>query len=767
MRCRNDDLLGRNPLHALFILNLAAMLAMLGNSCPFGARCFGGRRPPYKDTALPFDKRVADLVSRMTFQEKADQLQVNIPANGRLGIPACRWGTEAMHGLTNGGTMFPDSMALASTWDPALLQKVASAIGDEARARANPSGTQDLVLWCPNLNLARDPRWGRNMETYGEDPYLAGRMAVGYVKGLQGDDPKYLKTIASPKHFAVYSQEAGRASSNAYVSQRALHEYYLKPFEAAFVEGGAGGVMSAYNAINSVPCSANEWLLTTVLRDEWHFQGAVCTDNGAVGQIFSAHRYTNSDEEAVAAAINAGVDLITGSAGPNGAGGPGRGPADRVSQLVQSAQTLGLFKEGAVDRAVSRSLLMRFKLGLFDPPAAVPYSSLNSSVIGSAEHVQLALQSGREAITLLQNKPAPKGYGFERLLPLDLRRIGSIAIVGPNASLNLYGSYSGPGGGNGPAGGIISGGNRGPTPNEVLKSLFGDRIILHTVFASDTDASVEAARDSDVVLFFGGIDPRTDRAGSDRATMDLPYDQSNLLDKILRVNPLTVLILNAGSCVGLEPYKEKVPAIMMMWYDGEQGGNAIADVLLGRANPAGRLPVTFYKSFSDVPPIDDYELIHGRTYLYFSGPVTFPFGHGLSYTTFAYDTLKLSVAGSSGGTPANLTTNTKPAGEAVPAPVAATLSITNTGDRDGDEVVQLYVHKTESAVQRPLRQLVAFQRIRLAKGENREVTLTVPQHEFAIWDTKLQKFIVEPGIYEFMAGASSEDIRQRGTIEIK
>ncbi|HVT80290.1 MAG TPA: glycoside hydrolase family 3 N-terminal domain-containing protein, partial [Phycisphaerae bacterium] len=401
----------------------------------------GGRAEdlPYKDTSLPFDQRVADLVSRMTFAEKADQLQVNISANTRLGIPACRWGTEAMHGLMSGGTMFPDSMALASTWDPGLIQRVASAIGDEARARAG-TGMQGLILWCPNLNLARDPRWGRNMETYGEDPYLAGRLAVGYCKGLQGEDPKYLKTLASPKHFAVYSQEAGRNSSNAYVSQRALREYYLKPFEAAVVDGHALGIMSAYNAINSVPCSSNEWLLNTVLRDEWHFDGAVCSDNGAVAQIFSAHHYTDSEEKAVAAAINSGLDLITGNAGPTGAGvGPG---ASRVTPIIQRAQDQGLFKEGAVDRAVTRSLLMRFKLGMFDPPEKVPYSSLTPAIVGSPQAVDLALRAGREAITLLQNKPAPRGYGVDRLLPLDLRRLESIAIVGPNASLNLYGSYA-------------------------------------------------------------------------------------------------------------------------------------------------------------------------------------------------------------------------------------------------------------------------------------------------------------------------------------
>jgi beta-glucosidase len=717
------------------------LAALMAGMLPAEAR--GQEIPPYKDPTLPFEQRVADLLSRMAFEEKAEQLQVMIPANPRLGIPACRWGTEAMHGVP-GGTMFPDSMALAATWNPDLIHKVATAIGDEARGRANPGGANGLILWCPNLNLARDPRSGRNMETYGEDPYLSGRLGVAYVKGLQGNDPKYLKTIATPKHFAVYSQESGRASSNAFVNQRSLQEYYLKPFGMAVMEGGAQGIMSAYNAINSVPCSGNEWLLTTVLRDQWHFTGAVVSDSSAVAQMTSAHRFTDSDEKAAAVAISAGLDVVLGSVGnpPAGAAGtPNPTPASRVTAAIVRARDSGLLTEDAVNRAAGRSLLARFKLGLFDPPSANPYAALNASSVGTPQHIALALQSGREAITLLQNDVAPRGYGFEKLLPLDLRRIESIAIIGPYAAMNLYGSYAG-------GGGTVSG-TRGPAPLEAIRQQLGDRIVIRNAIAADTEASLEAARLSDVVLFIGGFDNRMDKAGSDRATMDLPYDQTSLLDKIVKVNPLTVAILNGGSVIGLESLKAKIPAIMMMWYDGEQGGNALAEVLLGITNPAGRLPVTFHKSLNDVPPIDDYDLAHGRTYMYCQKPAAFPFGHGLSYTTFAYDDLKVLPPASAG------------------APVTLSIAITNTGPRDGDEVVQIYARKTESGIPRPIRQLVAFQRISLNRGEKKTIAFSVPQQELAYWDTSTQKFVVEPGAYEWMAGASCEDIRQKASLELK
>ena len=686
--------------------------------------------PRYKDTKLPFEERVADLVSRMTLEEKADQMQVNVLANARLGIPACRWGTEALHGVP-GGTVFPDAMALGATWDPDTVKRVAGAIADEARAHAAPGGAQGVILWCPTVNMARDPRWGRDEETYGEDPYLTARLGAAYVLGLQGDDPKYLKTVATPKHFVVYSQETSRQSVNARVSERALREYYLPAFEACFTEGHAMSVMSAYNAINGIPCSANPWLLTNVLRDEWGFTGAVVTDSRAVSLIYSAHGYTRSEQDAVAAAINAGVDVIT-DAGPM---------VNRAAPLITTAVKAGQIKEERINEAVTRALLVRFKVGHFDPPDMLPFPRLaNAATI--KEHVDLALQAARESITLLKNDPAPRGYGFDRLLPLDPRRIGSIAVIGPYANLNQYGSYT-----NQNPNAMLIGGTRGPTPLDALRTALGDRITVRAADYNDTEGAAQIAAACDLTIFVGGLNNRIERSGIDRPTLDLPLDQRAALERIVRANPMTILILQGGSAIGLEWEKDHVPAIVMSWYGGEQGGVALAEMLTGQTNPAGRLPMTFYKSVADLPMMDDYELITGRTYLYCKKPVSFPFGHGLSYTHFDYSHLTASP------TEGDKT-------------VEVAVDVANAGDRAGDEVVQLYAREVNPKITRPIKQLVGFHRVNIARGQSKTVQFSVPVSGLAFWDTASHRFAVNPGAYEFMVGASSEDIRGRVTVEL-
>jgi beta-glucosidase len=726
------------------ISSLRASLPVVALAAILGARAAAAADTPlYKDPAQPFDQRVADLVSRMSLEQKANQVQVQIPADDALGIPAMRWGVEGLHGFS-GSTIFPDATAMAATFDPDLIQRLAGAIADQARYRSNSS----LVLWCPTVNLARDPRWGRNMETFGEDPLLAARLGAAYCRGLQGDDPKYLKVAATPKHFAVYSQETGKSSTNARVSERALREYYLVPFEACFTEGGADSTMSAYNAINGIPCSANEKLLTTILRDNWKFHGAVCSDSGAVKMIFTSHHYADTETAAVAAALNAGLDVITD------------GNQANLPALVMDAEQKGLLKPGVLNRAVSDSLLVRFRLGLFDPPDMVPFSKIRMTLDDTKTQVALALQSAREAITLLQNNPAPRGSGFSRLLPLDLRRVNSIAVIGPYPLYNLYGSYSTgaaivlapngtpattPGGAS-PA--IVV---RGPSPLEALRAAVGDRVIIRTASPTDPQAALDAAASSDLVIFVGGNTNNVDRLGTDRNTLDLPPDQAALLERLAHVNPAIVLVLNGGSAINLENVKPFCPAIVMFWYDGEQGGNALAEVLLGQCNPAGRLPITFYRSLDDLPSIDDYELVVGRTYLYFKKPVSFPFGHGLSYTTFAYDQFSLAP----------------PPHADLAAAITATLNLTNTGARAGDEVVQIYAHQLNPKISRPLKQLVGFTRVNLAQGEKKTLTFSIPLKSLALWDTEEQQWSLEPGTYEFMAGASSEDLRQRATIELK
>jgi beta-glucosidase len=761
---------------------------MLGGS----QRAWGEDVPPYKNTALPFEQRVADLVSRMSIAEKGEQLMVQAPPVERLGISPFNWWTEGLHGLARGGgpgrggrggggggrggnfngafdggatggsTIFPDAIAMGATFDPALVHDVASAIADEARARFVPGGRgRGISLWCPTLNLARDPRWGRTEETFGEDPFLAGRLGVAYVEGLQGDDPKYVKTVATPKHFAGYNVETSRTSQDAKISERTLREYYLAPFEAAVVEGKALSIMSAFNSINGVPCTGNAMLLTDILRNDWGFQGAVVCDSRAMTLMERAHQYagTPRPEDTLPVAINAGLDIINDVVPPG----------TSIQEMVNS----GRIKPETLDRAVSRNLYVRFRLGLFDPPAMVPFTRIPASVVGSEEHIALALRTACESMVLLKNQPAPRGRGLEKLLPLDLRKVDSIAVIGPHVDDRQYGSY----GYGSPAGSA-------PTFLEALRATVGDRVIIRT---ADHEDAIEAARKSDVVIIVSGLSTQMERASIDRRSLDLPLDQLNLFQQVFKANPATILVLEGGSSIGLEWASANIPAIVMSWYSGEQGGVAMARTLLGENDPAGRLPLTFYRSSDDLPPMDDYEISraarvepggaarsvppagawgtggaggeggateaergsHGRTYMYFDKPVTYAFGHGLSYTSFAYSGLHLAEG-------------TLP-GEAA----TVTVDVRNDGPRDGEEVVQVYAAKPDSGVMRPLRQLVAFQRIAIPRGATRTVRLSVSVRVLSIWDLENHAFALEPGVYELGVGAGSDDVRARGSIVLK
>ena len=719
-------------------VKLTAGMLCAGWMLAGGARGQAGGEA-YKDTSLSFEKRAEDMVSRMTLEEKAGQITTTIQAVPRLGIPACRIGAEGLHGI-QGGTVYPDGMALAAMFDPELLRRVAGAIGDEARSKAGGDGGgtvgggTGLFLWCPTVNLARDPRWGRNLETYGEDPYLSAQLGAAYCRGLQGDDPKYVKVVATPKHLVVYSTEVGRQSSDAVVSERALREYYLPPFEGCLVEGKALSTMSAYNAINGVPCSANEWLLTTVLRQDWKFQGAVVTDSGAVSQVYTGHRYAQSEVEAAALAVNAGVDVITNAQATAG-------------NAIVTAQKQGLLKEESLNRAVKNSLLVRFRLGVFDPPELLHWKQA-AGPDEAAERKALALQAAREAIVLLRNEAAPRGFGMEKLLPLDLRRISSVAVVGANANVNLLGSYTS--GANMISGTVLPVSTtvaRG-TVAEAIRTAVGERVAFRYAGTDETDA-VAAAKASDVVIFVGGLDMRMEHTGTDRPDLNMPNDQRILLDRVIKANPLTILVLTGGSGIALEGLKEQVPAMVMYWYNGEQGPAALTEVLFGTYNPAGRLPMTFYRAVSDLPPMHDYEVTSGRTYMYLKKPATFAFGHGLSYTSFVYKNLRVELA------PAG--------GERV------SVDVTNTGAMDGEEVVQVYVRAVgaKAGLPRPDKQLAGFERVAIKRRETRTVRCSVGARSFAYWDVGKHEFVVEPGGYEVMVGASSEDVRVRGRVELE
>lgn len=690
---------------------------------------------PYKDTNLPFTTRVADLVGRMTLEEKAQQMQIKMAANSRLGIPAWDWWNEAIHGIARGGraTMFPQAIGLGATWDPPLLHLVGEAIGDEARAKFDPNGARyrGLTMWAPAINLVRDPRWGRAQETYGEDPCLTTRLAVEFCKGLQGDDPKYLKTVATPKHFALHSQETGRTSTSFEVSETTLRDYYLPAFYACFTEAKATSVMAAHSGINKVPCTANRWLLTDLLRGEWKFEGAVVTDWTAILYLQQGHHLFKTPEESAAGAINAGIDVLS--------------QEPSCEQSVLRAVNTGLLTKEVLDQAVTRNMLLRFRLGIFDPPELVAFARTPASVVGSPAHLNLALQAARESIVLLQNDPALPGYGFERILPLNLRQVRSVALLGPYANVAQLGNYNGD-----PAAPPI-------TPLAGIRQAFGDRIRIRTANWNDEEQSLKAAQACDVVLVVLGLNEHLEAEGMDKPNLELPVKQRDFLRRLMEVNPITVVAVEGGSPVDLTWIKEHVPAVLMLWYPGEQGGSALAEVLLGQTNPSGRLPMTFYRSSSDLPPLDDYEISKGRTYMYHEKPVPFVFGHGLSYTTFEYRNLKIQPP-----PPASPPVSPRDRATAV-----ITLEIANTGTRAGSEVVQLYVHKTTSPLKRPLKQLKAFTRVTIPVGETRPVRFELPFQDLAFWDVPAHKYITESGTYEIMIGASSADLRQRGTLEVK
>ncbi|HVT81225.1 MAG TPA: glycoside hydrolase family 3 C-terminal domain-containing protein, partial [Phycisphaerae bacterium] len=582
----------------------------------------------------------------------------------------------------------------------------------------------------PTLNLARDPRWGRVEESYGEDPYLTGRMGIAMCQGMQGDDPKYLKTIAVPKHFAVHSGEITRFYKSNDCPEPLIRDYYFPAFRDAFAEGGAMGTMIAFSGINGIPDTANKWLITDVLRNEWNYQGMVVSDNGGVPRLASAQHYVKTTREAVAAALNAGITIIADYENPNW-----------TPDILQSIRD-GSLKQETVDRAVLCNLLLRFRLGEFDPPSKVPFIKIPASAIGSKENTALALKTAQESFVLLKNDPAPRGYGFDKLLPLDLRKISSIALIGPRInSQPQFGAYSGV-----PA-------NPSPTFRQALAAALGDRVILRTAISGDTEEAVAIAKSSDVVIFLGGINMEMEHENTDRPNLYLPIEQTNLLPKLAAANPLLIVVLEGGSAMDLQWVKARAPAAMMIWYSGEQGATALAQTLTGESNPSGRLPLTFYRAAGDLPTFEDYDISHGRTYWYLpkEKPAAFPFGHGLSYTTFEYANLK------------------SPAEAAPSDTIKLTLDVRNTGKQDGAEVVQLYVRENNATtkIPRPLKQLKAFQRTEIPAGKTTTVTLTLPISSLAFWSMEAKKYVVDRGEYELQIGASSDDIRQTTKLTIK
>ncbi|PWU06551.1 MAG: family 3 glycosyl hydrolase [Terriglobia bacterium] len=704
----------------------------------------------YLDPAQPIDRRIADLVSKLSLQEKCSLLCTTAPAIERLHVPVMNGWNQSLHGIvwTKPTTMFPVPIGMAATWNPALIHDVAALIADEGRAvfnlwptvqgKTEPSNQgqlatvtangerlrhNGLVYRSPVINISRDPRWGRIDEAFGEDPYLTSRMTVAYVRGTQGDDPKYLKLATTLKHFAVNNQENGRRSLSAQVDERILHEYFLPHFKAGIVEAKSSSIMSTYNALNGVPNAMNKLLVTDILRTAWGFDGFVVPDSGAVRQLMTDHKAVASIEEAAAKSIIAGHDL------------------DNIDfpEAVLKAVAKGLLSEEDVDRAVSRVLKVRFRLGEFDPPSIVPYSKISPSIIDSAEHRQLALRAARESIVLLTNK--------NNFLPLDKSKVKTIAVIGPHAKDPMMGiGYTGQA-------------SKFVAPLEGIQKKVGSSVEVLYAKGSDIQempnkdaAFAEAAtiaKRADVALVYVGLNGQIEREGLDRTYIGLPPIQEELVQKIYEANPKTVVVLLNGGPVAVPWEKEHLPAVLDMFYAGEEGGTAVADVLFGDYNPGGRLPYTVYGSTDQLQPMTEYDITKGMTYMYFRGTPVYPFGHGLSYTKFQYSNLNVSPARIPGS-----------------GQVAVRVDVRNSGIRAGDEVVQLYFHDKEARVQRPGKELRGFERISLKPGEKRTVTFSLPAEKLAFYDVKSHAFTTEPGKFEAMVGASSEDIRLKRDFEV-
>ncbi|HUZ17928.1 MAG TPA: glycoside hydrolase family 3 C-terminal domain-containing protein [Spirochaetia bacterium] len=695
----------------------------------------------FQDEGLPVAERVRDLVSRLTLDEKVSQMVYQSAAIPRLDIPEYNWWNECLHGVGRAGiaTVFPQAIAMGATFDPPLIEKVATAIADEARAKHHEfvrNGDRrifkGLTFWTPNINIFRDPRWGRGQETYGEDPYLTGRMGVAFVKGLQGDDPKYLKLVATPKHYAVHSgPEALRHHFNAIASPKDLRETYLPAFKECVVEGKAVSIMGAYNRTNDEPCCASPTLLEKILREEWGFDGYVVSDCGAIADFHLHHMVTSTPEKSAALAVNNGCDLNCG----------------RVYDSLVAAVKQGLISEKTIDRALSRLFTARFRLGMFDAPEHVPYAQIPIEVNDSPEHRKLALATARESIVLLKNAKS--------ILPLS-ETTGTIAVIGPNADSHtvLLGNYNGF-----PSSDvtILEGIRRRVSSKSRVIYAQGCELVAgndraHRWGRRDDDGFAEAcsaANRADVVVMCLGISATLEGeegAASqsewqgDRIHIDLPEIQQRLLEAVAAIGKPIVLVLASGSAVAIEWADKNVPAILACWYPGEEGGTAVAEVLFGDYNPSGRLPVTFVRSLDQLPPFTDYRMA-GRTYRYMTEEPLYPFGYGLSYTTFEYRGLELSKQ------------RIKP-GEAVRARV----KVRNSGKIAGDEVAELYLSDLEASVAVPSASLAGVKRLRLKPGEEKEITFDVPARRLALIDDE-GRCVLEPGTFRVSVGGSQPDSR--------
>lgn len=672
---------------------------------------------PFRNPDLPLEERVQDLISRLTLEEKVQLMKHQSPAITRLGIPAYNWWNEALHGVARTKekvTVFPQAIGMAASFDAEALRKMGDMTASEGRALFNEdlktgkTGEiyRGLTYWTPNVNIFRDPRWGRGQETYGEDPYLSGQMGSAIVRGLEGNDPMYLKSVACAKHYAVHSgPEHNRHSFDARPSFFDLWDTYLPAFRELVTKAKVHGVMCAYNRLDGKPCCGNDPLLAGILREQWKFDGYVTSDCWAVSDFASYHKTHTDDVIAASNAMLSGTDMECGN----------------TYHLLEQGVKKGLHSEREINVSLTRLYTILFKLGMFDPAEKVPYASIGREVIESDAHKQHALEMARKSIVLLKNE--------KNRLPLQESKIKRIALIGPNADnghtqlANYYGTPT-----------------EIMTPYKSLQKRFGHRIkidyqpainIIDKLKEGPSFAQIAAeAKKADVIIFVGGISADFEGeagdagaggyagfASGDRTTMQLPPVQTELLKELKKTGRPLIVVNMSGSVMSFEWESQHADAILQAWYGGQAAGDAIVDVLFGDYNPAGRMPLTSYKSDADLPPFEDYSMAN-RTYRYFKGEPRYPFGYGLSYTTFTYSHLVCDSVAKTGES------------------VQVSVTVKNTGRKDGDEVIQLYVvHPQDGQKQIPLRSLKGFQRIHLRSGEERVVQFTLVPESLALTES--------------------------------
>jgi len=693
---------------------------------------------PFQNPNLPVEERISNIISLLTPEEKITCLSTN-PSVPRLGITGCSH-VEGLHGLAKGGpsnwgkrdpvttTIFPQAIGLAESWDPEVLKQVASIESYEVRYifQSPKYRKGGLVVRAPNADIGREPRWGRTEECYGEDAWFNGEMVTAFVRGLQGDDPKYWRTASLMKHFLANSNEDGRDSTSSNFDERLLREYYSYSFYKGVVKGGSRAYMASYNAYNGIPMAVNP-ILKDITVKEWGQDGIICTDGGAFHLLLTGHKYYNDSSIAAAGCIKAGISQFL----------------DKYSGSVRSALANGFLTEAEIDSVIKGNFRVMIKLGLLDPPEMVPYSKIGISDTTDpwlTEKNRAAVREvTRKTIVLLKNS--------KNILPLDKNKLKSIALIGPLANEVLLDWYSGT-----PPYTV--------SPLQGIKNKVGNTVEVKYVKDISDSSSLKIVKEADIAIVCAGNHPTCEgdpwgicttpsdgREAVDRKVINL--EQEEMIKEVYKENPKTIIVLISSFPYSINWTQKNVPAIIHMTHCSEELGNALADILFGDYNPGGRLVQTWPRSIKQLPDMMDYNIRDGRTYMYFKGKPLYPFGYGLSYTNFNYSGLKLSSK------------NLKSDGE-----IIINVNIKNTGKRTGDEVIQLYVKHLNSAVVRPLKELKGFKRITLLPNETKTVQIPLKAESLAYWDVNKHSFNVEEDKIKIMVGTSSQDLKLKKIIKV-